>query len=161
MALRRTRGHWTAAPVVRRLGREPHWQPGWRPWQLGPRRTGRSPVPASLNGVAGIKPAVGSVPTQGVVPISFSQDSPGPMARTVDEVALLLEVLAATEGILDRARQGPGGLRIGVATTWRTGHPATDELFAGTVARLVAAGANVHDVAPGLPSPNENDDEQS
>ena len=68
---------------------------GFAPLAIGTETDGSITCPASLNGVAGIKPTVGSVPTQGVVPVSFSQDSPGPMARTVDEVALLLEVLMA------------------------------------------------------------------
>ncbi len=55
--------------------------------------------------MAGIKPTVGAISTEGVVPISASQDSPGPMARTVDEVALLLEVLTGT---------GPGSLTVPV-----------------------------------------------
>ncbi len=68
---------------------------GLVPLSIGTETDGSITCPASLNGVVGIKPTVGSVPTEGVVPISASQDSPGPMARTVDEVALLLEVLTA------------------------------------------------------------------
>ena len=78
---------------------------GFAPLAIGTETDGSITCPASLNGVAGIKPTVGSVPTAGVVPISASQDSPGPIARTVDEVALLLEVLSARSGILDRARR--------------------------------------------------------
>jgi amidase len=132
---------------------------GFAPLAIGTETDGSITCPASLNGVAGIKPTVGSVPTQGVVPISFSQDSPGPMARTVDEVALLLEVLMAEPGILDRAREGPRGLRVAVARTLRTGHPATDELFDETVGKLNATGVTVHDVTPPGPSPAEDDDE--
>jgi amidase len=74
-------------------------------------------------------------------------------------VALLLEVLTATSGILDRARQGIGDLRIGVARTWRTGHPATDELFDETVLRIKAMGATVHDVAAAVASTAVEEDE--
>jgi amidase len=132
---------------------------GLAPLAIGTETDGSITCPASLNGVAGIKPTVGSVPTAGVVPISASQDSPGPMARTVDEVALLLEVLSATTGIVERARQGPTGLRVGVAGTWRTGHPATDELFDQTVGRLRAAGALVQEVEASVPSPEVEEDE--
>jgi len=132
---------------------------GLAPLAIGTETDGSIICPASLNGVAGIKPTVGSVPTAGVVPISASQDSPGPMARTVDEVALLLEVLTATSGILDRARQGIRDLRVGVARTWRTGHRATDELFDATVLRLEAAGATVHDVVAAVPSSTVEEDE--
>ena len=125
---------------------------------IGTETDGSITCPASLNGVTGIKPTVGSIPTQGIVPISASQDSPGrqdspgPMARTVDDVALLLEVLMGRTGIVERVDQGIPGLHIGVARTWRTGHPATDDLFDWTIGRLVAAGATGHDVAAYLPT---------
>ena len=133
---------------------------GFVPLAIGTETDGSITCPASLNGVAGIKPSVGSVPMQGVVPISFSQDSAGPMARTVDEVALFLEVLTAKTGILDRAREGPGSLRIAVARTFRTGHPATDGLFDETLGKLAATGATLHDVAPPAPTSAEGDDEE-
>jgi amidase len=132
---------------------------GFAPLAIGTETDGSITCPASLNGVAGIKPTVGSVPTAGVVPISASQDSPGPIARTVDEVALLLEVLTARSGILDRARLGPSNLRIAVARTWRTGHPATDELFGEAVDQLFASGAALHDVSPAAPSAEDGEDE--
>ena len=132
---------------------------GLVPLAIGTETDGSITCPASLNGVAGIKPTVGSVSTDGVVPISASQDSPGPMARTVDEVALLLEVLTAAPGILDRTRSGVAGMRVGVARTWRTGHLRTDELFDETVERVVAAGALVHDVQAAVPADQEGDDE--
>jgi amidase len=132
---------------------------GLAPLAIGTETDGSIICPASLNGVAGIKPTVGTVPTGGVVPISSSQDSPGPMARTVDEVALLLEVLTATPGIVDRARQGVRGLRLVVADTWRTGHPATDELFEETVGRLETAGATIGRIAAAVPTAAEEEDE--
>jgi amidase len=132
---------------------------GLAPLAIGTETDGSITCPASLNGVVGIKPTVGAVPTAGIVPISASQDSPGPMGRTVDEVALLLEVLTATAGVLERVRQGVSGLRVGVARTWRTGHPATDELFDETVGRLTAAGATVCDVEAAVPSHRDHEDE--
>ena len=59
-----------------------------------------------------------------------SQDSPGPMARTVVDVALLYEVLAGTDGVVARVAAGADGVRIGAATTLLTNHPGTDALFA-------------------------------
>jgi amidase len=132
---------------------------GLAPLAIGTETDGSITCPASLNGVAGIKATVGSVPTAGVVPISASQDSPGPMARTVDEVALLLEVLTGTSGILDRTRQGIADLRVGVARTWRTGHRGTDDVFDETVRRIVAAGATVQEVIAAVPSPAVEEDE--
>ena len=132
---------------------------GLAPLAIGTETDGSIICPASLNGVAGIKPTVGAIPTAGIVPISSSQDSPGPIARTIEEVALLLEVLTATPGILDRVRQGVRGLRVGVARTWRTSHRPTDDLFDETVRRVEAAGALVTDVAAATPSGTEGRDE--
>lgn len=132
---------------------------GLVPLAIGTETDGSITCPASLNGVAGIKPTVGSVPTDGVVPISASQDSAGPMARTVDEVALLLEVLSGQGGVLARTRAGIQGYRVGVARTWQTGHPRTDALFEEAVERVVEAGAVVHDVPAAVPGKEEDDDE--
>jgi amidase len=134
---------------------------GLVPLAIGTETDGSITCPASVNGVAGIKPAVGSISTEGVVPISASQDSPGPMARTVDEVALLLEVMVARPGILSRVRNGVAGLRVGVARSWPTGHPATDELFEAAVERVAAAGATVHDVDAAVPGEAEGEDEKT
>jgi len=132
---------------------------GFAPLAIGTETDGSITCPASLNGIVGIKPSVGSIPTAGVVPVSESQDSPGPMARTADEVALLLEVLTATTGILDRARSGISGMRVGVARTWSTGHPATDALFEETIRRIESANAVISDVAAAVPPPEVDDDE--
>ncbi len=132
---------------------------GLVPLAIGTETDGSITCPSSLNGVAGIKPTVGTVSTEGVVPISSSQDSPGPMARTVDEVALLLEVLTGQPGILERTRSGVAGLRVGVARTWRTGHPGTDDLFNEVLGQLAGAGADVHEVAAAVPGTQEDEDE--
>ena len=99
------------------------------PLAVGTETDGSITCPASLNGVVGIKPAVGAVPGEGVIPISASQDSAGPMARTIADVAALYEVLSATEGVLARVQRGPADARVAVAKNLVTGHPATDALF--------------------------------
>ncbi len=53
--------------------------------------------PASVCGIVGVKPTVGLVSRTGIIPISISQDTPGPMARTVRDAALLLEALAGPD----------------------------------------------------------------
>ena len=68
---------------------------GLAAFAVGTETDGSITCPAAFNGCVGIKPTVGTVPTDGVVPISASQDSPGPMARTVRDAAALLTVLAA------------------------------------------------------------------
>ena len=129
------------------------------PLAVGTETDGSITCPASLNGVAGIKPTVGAIPKDGVVPISRSQDSPGPMARSVDDVALLYEVLAGVEGVAARAAAGADGLRIGAATMLLTSHPATDAAFAEAIRCLERAGATLTDVAY-APTTSEVDDDE-
>ena len=64
---------------------------------VGTETDGSVTCPASLNGVVGIKPTVGLVSRTFVVPISHSQDTPGPIAHTVADAALLLGVMAGTD----------------------------------------------------------------
>lgn len=124
------------------------------PLAVGTETDGSIVCPSSVNGVAGLKPAVGSVPTAGVVPISASQDSPGPMARTVADVAVLYEVLAGRTGVLERVRGGVLGLRVGVAASLLTSHPGTDACFEAAVGHLESAGMRCQDV----PYPKAPDD---
>ena len=132
---------------------------GLAPLAVGTETDGSITCPCSLNGVAGIKPGVGVVPAAQVVPISFSQDSPGPMARTVAEVAVMLEVLSARSGIAARVERGLAGTRVGVAEGWGTSHPATDELFEEALERIRSAGAELVRVSPAVPSDQAEEDE--
>ena len=110
------------------------------PLAIGTETDGSITCPASLNGVVGIKPAVGTVPGEGIVPISSSQDSAGPMARTVRDVAALYEVLTGLDRVLERVDRGFDGARVAVATNFTTGHPATDQLFLGVIESARSAG---------------------
>ena len=125
---------------------------GLAPLAVGTETDGSIVCPASLCGLVGIKPTVGAVPAEHVVPISASQDSPGPLGRSVADVRLLLRVLTGT------APAAPSAPRLAVATTWRTGHDATDALFDAVVAQLATA----HPVlarAVAVPGQVEQDDE--
>ncbi|HUB72020.1 MAG TPA: amidase family protein [Acidimicrobiales bacterium] len=132
---------------------------GFAPLAVGTETDGSITCPASLNGVAGLKPSVGAVPVAGVVPVSASQDSPGPMARTIDDVALLAEVMLGVAGIVERSGAGIAGLEIAVAANWETGHRTTDDLFDETLERLRAGGAILHEVTAGEPSGTDREDE--
>ncbi len=100
------------------------------PMAVGTETDGSIVCPASLNGVVGIKPTVGSVPTDGVVPVSASQDTPGSLARTVDEAERMLAVLMDDVSLLSRSTSvDVSSLSVGVVDAWRTGDEATDALF--------------------------------
>jgi amidase len=116
------------------------------PLAIGTETDGSITCPASLNGVVGIKPAVGTVPGEGIVPISSSQDSAGPMARTVRDVAALFEVLTGLDTVLARVERGFDGARVAVATNLTTGHPATDRLFLDVVLAARNAGTSMSDI---------------
>ena len=64
---------------------------------VGTETDGSIVCPASVNGVVGIKPTVGLVSRSGIIPISKTQDTAGPMARTVTDAAILLGAMAAVD----------------------------------------------------------------
>jgi len=64
---------------------------------LGTETDGSVTCPAAVTGIVGMKPTVGLISRRHVVPLSISQDTVGPMARTVEDVALLLDVMAGTD----------------------------------------------------------------
>lgn len=133
---------------------------GLVPVAVGTETNGSITNPAALSGVVGLKPTVGLVPTLGVVPLSSSQDAVGPVARSVRDAALLLEVLAGTGDLaiacdLDAARE----VRVGVATQWLTGDAATDAVFARAIESLEPLVASLRDVAAAAPGFDVHDDQ--
>ncbi|MFZ6011350.1 MAG: amidase [Bacteroidota bacterium] len=64
---------------------------------VGTETNGSIACPSSINGIVGIKPSVGLVSRSGIIPISHTQDTAGPMARTVRDAAILLTVLAGAD----------------------------------------------------------------
>lgn len=118
---------------------------GYAPLAVGTETDGSITCPAALCGVTGLKPTVGTVPVGGVVPIAASQDTPGPMARSVDDVAALLEVLS---GSPCDPLPGDAGRRyvLGAPAAWLTGEAAVDALFAERLAQLQAVGVRVAEV---------------
>jgi amidase len=127
---------------------------GLSPLAVGTETDGSIVCPASLNGVVGLKPTVGNVPTTFVIPISKSQDSPGPMGRSVDDVALLYGVLAQSTPPASTLTP-----TFAVATNWRTGHPQTDQHFDEVIAALRHSGLSIIDREAALPGEQEFMDE--
>jgi amidase len=129
---------------------------GFVPLAIGTETDGSIVCPASVNGVVGLKPTVGTVSTTYVVPISSSQDSPGPMGRSVDDVALFYSALSPTPAPIESATP-----TVVAATNWRTGNPETDQLFDVIVEKLRASGLSVTNRELALPDKEQFDDELS
>lgn len=127
---------------------------------LGSDTAGSIRTPAALNGIAGLKPTFGRVSKRGLVPLAFSVDHPGPMAREVRDLALLLGVIAGYDprdrttvdvpvpdyaAVLER---GVAGLTLGVPTNYYFpgAHDDVAAAVHAAIAVLREAGATVVDV---------------
>jgi amidase len=129
---------------------------------IGTETNGSIVCPSNANGVVGIKPTVGLVSRSRIVPISHTQDTAGPMARTVTDAALVLGALTgldpddpATTAGAERAEadytpyldsDGLRGARIGVATQYSEGHERVEELFQAALEVMRRAGATVVEI---------------
>jgi amidase len=122
---------------------------------VGSETDGSIVCPASLNGCVGIKPTVGSIPRDAMIPISTSQDTPGPMAQTVEQAALLLDVLTG-ENKYRSAINCDSELRIGVVKEWVTQDPGTNQLFQGLLSKIGKI-ATIKEIS--LPEPSEDEGE--
>ena len=122
--------------------------------------------PSSANGLVGLKPTIGLISRAGIIPISHTQDTAGPMGRNVRDVALLLNVLAGADprdnataanagkisdytGFLKP--NGLAGARIGVARKYFGFNEAVDKLMENLTAEMKRQGAEIIDPAD-LPS---------
>jgi amidase len=117
--------------------------------------------PSSFTGIVGIKPTLGLISRTGIIPIAHSQDTAGPMARTVTDAAILLGALAGTDSqdvatapsdakaehdytnCLDT--QGLKGARLGVARAYFGVHPKVDALIESALATMKSLGAEIID----------------
>jgi amidase len=124
---------------------------------IGTETDGSIICPSSVCNIVGIKPTVGLVSQAGIIPISHSQDTAGPMARTVRDAALVLAAIAEKPG--DYLPAGDArGMRIGVVRSFFGAHPEQDELCESAIAALKSAGVEVVDPVE-LPAwPSGSDD---
>lgn len=127
---------------------------------IGTETNGSITCPASINGIVGFKPSVGIVSRTHVVPISSTQDTAGPMARTVYDAALLLTAIAGedkTDPVTLQAKRvkdytagldtaSLDGVRIGVLRGAVGSRPDVSALFEDALADLTKAGAVLVDV---------------
>lgn len=119
---------------------------------VGTETDGSIVCPSGANGLVGIKPTVGLISGEGIVPISHSQDTAGPMARTVADAALLLEAMSIPSrgGRYVAALKADAleGARIGVARKQYFGYSdAADGLVNQAIADMKAHGAVIVDPA--------------
>ncbi len=130
-------------------------------------------IPAALNGISGIRPTVGRVSIRGVIPVSWTFDTIGPMARRAEDVAHLLQVVAGYDpdeptsiaapvpDYFATLRDGVKGLRIGLCS----GHfqtepaPAVINAVQHAARALQELGAQVEEV--GLPGAEDAIDRMS
>ena len=129
---------------------------------VGTETDGSILCPSAVNGIVGLKPTVGLVSRTGIIPISASQDTAGPMTRTVSDAALLLTALAGVDAEDAATRAADGriaadytrflnadalkGKRFGLMRQTMGHHPDVDAQTEKAVALMKEAGAEVIDV---------------
>ena len=165
-------------------GVNPHYGPARNPWNteritggsssgsgaavaagecfaaLGTDTGGSIRIPASLCGVVGLKPTFGRVSRRGVIPLSWSLDHVGPLARTVEDAAIVLQALAGHDP-LDQSsseasvpdyhaglKDGVKGLRVGIPARFffESLDPEVEQAVRAAVAKLEELGAATEDV---------------
>ncbi len=128
---------------------------------IGTETDGSVVIPAAMNGIVGIKPTVGLVGRTGIIPIAASQDTAGPMARTVADAAAILNAIAggdpADPATAEAGRRRAAdytafldsgaleGARIGVVRNHAGFHEAVDSVFESALVALGQAGATLID----------------
>jgi amidase len=129
---------------------------------VGTETNGSIVCPSSVNGIVGIKPTLGLISRSGIIPIAHSQDTAGPMARTVKDAALLMNAMVGADTadpLGDRfpdplpdfaANLGPDALRGARIGVYRDHSGAgnderVDAIVADTIATLEALGAEIVD----------------
>lgn len=140
---------------------------------IGTETNGSIVCPSSVNGLVGVKPTVGLVSRTHVVPISHSQDTPGPMTRTVEDAAALLTALAGsdpedpattyadthkTDYVLALRADALNGKRLGVLRPDFAKHRILEPLYAVALEKLKTAGAELVEVTlPETPTLDKNE----
>lgn len=124
---------------------------------IGTETDGSVTCPASVNGIVGFKPTLGLVSRDGIIPIAHSQDTAGPMARSVAGVVALLQAMVAVDNKDPQAVQGQTdylqhlkldglkGKRIGVVRQLTGYHEQLDDVFDAQLAILRQQGAIIVD----------------
>jgi len=142
---------------------------------IGTETDGSIVCPSSNNSIVGIKPTLGLVSRAGIIPIAHSQDTAGPMARTVADAAILLGALAGVDPRDPVTRESSGkaqadytkfldpnglsGARLGVARKFFGFHDQVDKLMEAAIAAMKQLGAIIIDPAD-IPTQGKFDDSE-
>jgi amidase len=139
---------------------------------IGTETNGSIVCPSNNNGIVGLKPTVGLLSRSGIIPISFSQDTPGPMGRTVEDVAVALGPMVGVDSSDTKTLASEGhyyadytqflkpdglrGKRIGLLKASMGFHWRVDSLMMATVAWLKDQGVEVVELDFNLPKEVED-----
>jgi amidase len=138
---------------------------------IGTETNGSIICPSNANGIVGIKPTVGLISRSGIIPISYTQDTPGPMARTMRDAAIALGIMVGVDKADDKTTESEGnfskdytqflnpnglkGKRIGLFKgTFNTNYKV-DELMNKAVAFMKSNGAEIIEIEKISPT-NQN-----
>jgi aspartyl-tRNA(Asn)/glutamyl-tRNA(Gln) amidotransferase subunit A len=127
---------------------------------LGTDTGGSVRLPSAINGIVGIRPTIGRVSNYGVIPLAWSMDTVGPMTRTVEDCAIMFNVIAghdpkdagsALEPVVDYTadiHRGVEGIRIGIVPGYFFYHlqPPVHDAVMGALKTLEGLGASVVEV---------------
>jgi amidase len=129
---------------------------------IGTETNGSIVCPSTANGIVGIKPTVGLLSRSGIIPISFTQDTPGPMARTVEDAAICLGVMTGVDANDEKTIRSEGkyhtdytvflnpdglkGKRIGLFTAPLGINYKVDTIMNDAVAYLESQGAEIIEI---------------
>jgi amidase len=128
---------------------------------VGTETDGSIVCPAAINGVVGLKPTVGLLSGERIVPIAHSQDTPGPMTTSVRDAAILLTAMLGEETpcqptvrpcrrvdyLANLRAEALRGRRIGVLRFAPGRHPRIEPIYEGALTQLREAGATLVEIA--------------
>lgn len=139
---------------------------------IGTETNGSIVCPSTSNGIVGLKPTVGLISRSGIIPISFTQDTPGPMGRTVEDVAICLGALTGIDSADSKTLASSGrfltdyskslktdglkGKKIGILKGSSSFSRKVDTVFKKAIAFIKLQGAEVIEIEP--PKSSEYDD---
>ena len=112
-------------------------------------------IPAAACGIVGLKPSLGEVSTSGVVPLSRTMDHVGPLCRSVEDAAILFDVLRGARSAEVASMREPGGLRLGIPRDYFLSvlDAQVADSFETACGRLRSAGVSLEDVS--IPHAND------